>query len=1032
MPKAKRRGKGGNRTEKEKPLLTVQGVLRLDKCFVTAQHDDAPTVRLQRKEGEDAEDVKLVPGQSEHDMVQYKAGYDVGPSNPNPQNETESAILEAQRKVEARQEAFEEMKRQSEVERAEREARFRLREEERRRELGLMPDAPPGTEEEEQELEGAEQELEGAKEEETPKEAFNPDDPSNYVLPKHLRNDPAFHNDTPLEFGAKPLPVSAPSEVAESIVQESSPAVAEQSQEKEKEAKANEETLSDKDMQGEETQEIPDEMLPQMKPLPGNNGSKMSVSETRKTVPAAQEDMASMALDVAKEVEEERKKKARERLLANESGNVEEDHNEMVYSLDEITQMNEAFGSLAGGPPVQGPELSQQNIEEVVKQQRDQNAKNILDGYWQFVRENPQDFNGWCYLIQHVENMDDLGEIRSVYNAFLPLFPYCYAYWQRYSEAEKKHQNWQRSLAILHRGLEAIPLCVDLWMAYLELYHRMYQSHEDFSSLFRVQCERAIQTVGLEYKADPLWERYIEWELERKSLSWVTGIYKRLVGIPMRLYNKHWDNFIAHIRDHHPRDILEYEDYDNLRKITCKELNLTYRPDPVIQPSHERAVVMPEDKLKAGMKERIVASAVADHERCEEEVDKRFRFEEKIKRNYFHVKPLDLRQLRNWESYLNFEISSGDHERVVVLFERCLIPAAQYEQLWAKYARYLEQHHKTQGKSTQSGGESASSQKESPRKVSPLKKARFLFSTGLTKVDEIREKRCTWTLRGWKGTDKDGNEVLMAEEVPKEKPRKTDKSASPQQGSDEKPTPEAAADEQIDEDSAEEEKVTEEEEKATESDEAVKENQAKEEEKGTEKALGDGGKQVGTEECSTETPPEEDAPGFHQKAINMEMSDVTKTPLQQESTKGREAVRDVYKRACIVHCPKKAVIKLKWAAFEEECGEVERAREILFELNKQYPLLLECCIQLIDLERRLGNLERADELYRNLMKKIPQNRKSIKTWVALKYARYQFKVRGLPDKALATLRMALKRERGDPKLYAQVRNKDFLPFPIIW
>ena len=154
--------------------------------------------------------------------------------------------------------------------------------------------------------------------------------------------------------------------------------------------------------------------------------------------------------------------------------------------------------------------------------------------------------------------------------------------------------------------------------------------------------------------------------------------------------------------------------------------------------------------------------------------------------------------------------------------------------------------------------------------------------------------------------------------------------------------------------------------------------------------------------------------------------------MQQESTKGREAVRDVYKRACIVHCPKKAVIKLKWAAFEEECGEVERAREILVELNKQYPLLLECCIQLIDLERRLGNLERADELYRNLMKKIPQNRKSIKTWVALKYARYQFKVRGLPDKALATLRMALKRERGDPKLYAQVRNKDFLPFPIIW
>lgn len=36
---------------------------------------------------------------------------------------------------------------------------------------------------------------------------------------------------------------------------------------------------------------------------------------------------------------------------------------------------------------VQGPE---QNIEMVVKQQDDENAKKILEGYWKFVQENPQ------------------------------------------------------------------------------------------------------------------------------------------------------------------------------------------------------------------------------------------------------------------------------------------------------------------------------------------------------------------------------------------------------------------------------------------------------------------------------------------------------------------------------------------------------------------------------------------------------------------------------------------------------------------
>ena len=110
-------------------------------------------------------------------------------------------------------------------------------------------------------------------------------------------------------------------------------------------------------------------------------------------------------------------------------------------------------------------------------------------------------------------------------------------------------------------------------------------------------------------------------------------------------------------------------------------------PDPAIETEAKRDVQFPEDRLKAGMKERIVATVVASHEKCEAEVDKRLSYESKIKRPYFHVKPLDLKQLRNWDVYLDFEMEEGDHERIVVLFERCLIPAAAYEQFWVKYAR---------------------------------------------------------------------------------------------------------------------------------------------------------------------------------------------------------------------------------------------------------------------------------------------------------------------------------------------------------
>ena len=43
-----------------------------------------------------------------------------------------------------------------------------------------------------------------------------------------------------------------------------------------------------------------------------------------------------------------------------------------------------------------------------------------------------------------------------------------------------------------------------------------------------------------------------------------------------------------------------------------------------------------------------------------------------------------------------------------------------------------------------------------------------------------------------------------------------------------------------------------------------------------------------------------------EKEIEMEMKDVLKTSW---SAKGRDAVRDVFKRACVVHCPNKAMIR---------------------------------------------------------------------------------------------------------------------------
>ena len=58
-PKKKNRG---NKADKEKPLLTVQGILRLERCFVTAQHEDAEKMTIKPSDKEEAKEIRLVPG----------------------------------------------------------------------------------------------------------------------------------------------------------------------------------------------------------------------------------------------------------------------------------------------------------------------------------------------------------------------------------------------------------------------------------------------------------------------------------------------------------------------------------------------------------------------------------------------------------------------------------------------------------------------------------------------------------------------------------------------------------------------------------------------------------------------------------------------------------------------------------------------------------------------------------------------------------------------------------------------------------
>jgi pre-mRNA-processing factor 39 len=71
------------------------------------------------------------------------------------------------------------------------------------------------------------------------------------------------------------------------------------------------------------------------------------------------------------------------------------------------------------------------------------------------------------------------------------------------------------------------------------------------------------------------------------------------------------------------------------------------------------------------------------------ETTKRWTFESGIKRPYFTVTELDQIQLTNWHNYLDFEEAEGSFARIQFLYERALVTAAYYDEIWFRYARWM-------------------------------------------------------------------------------------------------------------------------------------------------------------------------------------------------------------------------------------------------------------------------------------------------------------------------------------------------------
>jgi len=306
-------------------------------------------------------------------------------------------------------------------------------------------------------------------------------------------------------------------------------------------------------------------------------------------------------------------------------------------------------------------------------------SKSEWDRLWEAVSKDPNDFKSWEELIAVTENVEggitpnikpeDLEKIHRVYDNFLYKFPLCFGYWKKYSDIEMIIGGPEKAEEVFEKGVNAIHNSIDLWIQYCDFKIQHCKDNEKIRDLF----ERGAQNVGLDFQSQPFWEKYVEWEETNHEEAKAFAILERVIKIPLHAYTQLFERYSNLSVTRPITELVPPEKLKEVEEIVDKSL---------------------EGKEDKSNREQLIRQKIHEikseqYMKVQAEVGKRWEFEMEIKRPYFHVKPLDQYQLKNWRKYLDFEESQGDFYRIYTLYERCLVSCALYEEFWERYAKFL-------------------------------------------------------------------------------------------------------------------------------------------------------------------------------------------------------------------------------------------------------------------------------------------------------------------------------------------------------
>ncbi|KAK1309924.1 hypothetical protein QJS10_CPA08g01848 [Acorus calamus] len=249
------------------------------------------------------------------------------------------------------------------------------------------------------------------------------------------------------------------------------------------------------------------------------------------------------------------------------------------------------------------------------------------------LAEDPTNFYSWTSLLAEAEKAfhNDIQQLSLVYDSFLSKFPLCYAYWRKYASHKARLCTIDKVIEVHERAVQSATYSVDVWVDYCSSAMLLFDDLADVRSLKNLVAVFD-EEIPLEDGGAPI-SSETDWNCETALMAYEDYVSAGVVDDLLDL-------------------LAGSSEQKSLKKYVSVGEHVYYKASELDAKIH-----------------------------C---------FESRIKRHYFHVVPIDDKQLENWHQYLDFVEKQGDFDWIVKLYERCLIPCANYPEFWIRYVELVE------------------------------------------------------------------------------------------------------------------------------------------------------------------------------------------------------------------------------------------------------------------------------------------------------------------------------------------------------